>query len=225
MLVSFTLNPNYVPTTLCKTYPSIYECVRIKVPKNKKEPYWTWQEYFPKQDINLLQNINRRNTLLRHNHIVAVPRQNFGALFFSPLSLTIPDREKQVVVDLNVMAWGAYDNGNLIRWGVANGGSKICVDSKKPLCKTPVGEWKVLEKRGTVSRSKLYPLDCADKKRCGFPMLWMVRFHLNGSGIHSSKWISGFNGSHSCIRILLRDARWINKEFTEIGTKIIIKDY
>ena len=225
MLVSFTLNSNYVPTTLCKNYPTVYECIKIKVPKKKKEPYFTWEEYFLKQDIDLLQNINRRNTLLRHNHIIAVPRHDYGALFFSPMPQTVEDKEKQVIVNLNMMAWGAYKNGRLVRWGVANGGSKICVDSKKPLCKTPVGEWKVLEKRGFVSRSKLYPLDCADKKLCGFKMLWYIKFFGNGSGIHGARWVHGANLSHSCVRVLPKSARWLNKEFTEIGTKIIIKDY
>src|SRR3990167_1331171 len=52
-------------------------------------------------------------------------------------------REKVVVVDPSVHAWGAYDaNGNLLRAGLATAGANWCADIGRS-CRTSVGSFRV----------------------------------------------------------------------------------
>lgn len=214
---------------LCKEQPDVYECIKIKVPRGNKKQYYTWEELYPNGNTrHLLQNINRRNTLIWTGHFIARPKKSLSLdnLSFSPL----PDtneyiNEKSVVVDLSVLAWGAYEKGRLIRWGVANGGSKICSDTKLYRCKTPPGEWNILYLKGPVTRSKLYPIECKNHLECGFPMLYMSQFRPSGEGLHGAKWVPGRNASHGCVRVLPKDAWWLNKKFLSVGTKVIVRDY
>jgi hypothetical protein len=216
---------------LCKEQSEIYTCTKINIPKNKKEPYYTWNEMFPNAKENhLLRNINRRNSLLRKGHFVARPRKMAEELTFSPMPFLTMTFTKHIVVDLNVLAWGAYENGVLVRWGAANGGSKICTDApkgtRKQMCKTPVGVYPIHGKRGAVSRSKKYPLDCKDKSICGFPMRYMLLFDpKSGSGLHGAKYVHGGNRSHGCVRLFADDSAWLSKYFAVVGMDIVIKWY
>lgn len=208
---------------LCR-FPEKFDCVRIKVPRNRKLKYYMWQELFPKNQLRTAMALNRRNTLIWHNHLVAIPR-SYNYMDYAPfpaMSYIIYDH---IVVDLNVLAWGAYRYGRLINWGPANGGSKRCKETGLMRCKTHPGAHQILRLYGPRKRSDLYPVNCMNKKICGHLMPYYMPFHRDGTGLHGDKWLTGKNMSHGCVRLLRKDARWLNKNFARIGTEIIIRNY
>lgn len=193
----------------------------------------TWLD-FAEKDITLargLKKINRRDTTIWKNQVVAVPwplYQLKDELAFAPfpekMHKYIPN--KTIIVDLKNLAWGAYDEiGNLVRWSLGNGGSKRCTDTGLMTCKTPVGEFTVTRKGNYFTRSKLYPINCMNKNECGFRMYWYVGFGPLGEGLHGANSIPGRNVSHGCVRTLREDALWINM-WSEVGkTKVVVLDY
>ena len=218
---------------LCREQPQTYMCVKIKIPRKEKIQYRGWADMFPDAAMRrIVMRINRRNTLLWNGHTVALPRDfNPDLLAYSPFPRERVGIELRfVVVDLNVLAWGAYEyvtpkRARLIKWGPANGGSKICKESRKPKCKSPVGMKRILVLGKAGKRSDLYPLDCANKRKCGHPMPHYMRLVASGEGIHGDKHLVGWNASHGCIRILAEDAKWLNKEFAYIGMPVLVENY
>ena len=207
---------------LCKKYSDLYTCVKFR--KNKQQ-YVTWAEIFSEDSRrNEIQRINRRDTLVWINHCIAIPVN--GTI--SPLPLSQLDnryQEKTIVIDLKQLAWGAYQYGKLINWGLANGGIGRCKETGLVQCKTPVGIWKILKKDGAVIKSSLYPVECKDKKVCGHTMFWRLKFKLDGSSLHGDKNLPGANISHGCVRLPKQDAKFINTKFAELGTTVVVLPY
>jgi len=228
-LVSTTIEPNRLKrcrqdfsTNLCRNHPNQYKCMMFR---KGNRPYLTWEELFGDGLAKVaLQKINRRNTIVWRNHCLAMP---FDFKTVVPPLPRFDDRYqgKVVVVDLRQLAWAAYQQGRLVMWGTANGGSKICKETGKPGCKTSVGIFSVLHIAGAGKKSDQYPIDCVDKKKCGHPMPYFMKFKSSGEGLHGNKWLVGRNASHGCIRISVDDARFLGKEFAFIGMPIIISEY
>jgi lipoprotein-anchoring transpeptidase ErfK/SrfK len=134
--------------------------------------------------------------------------------------------DKQIVVDLNKMQWTAVQDGQVIKTGEAIGGSERCTDNRRRSCKSPIGTFQIKDKQGWGYRSHKYPLDCADKSKCGARMY--MAMHLNtkaGEALHGSDMMVGRNESHGCIRLHKEDALWLSKNFVEIGTTVVILPY
>jgi lipoprotein-anchoring transpeptidase ErfK/SrfK len=217
---------------LCEENPDRYDCSKLKIPKKRKIKYLTWNQAATcltgsHTNAKILIAINRRNTLIWHNHIIATPKnRNETYMDHSPFRKVVDIKERNyIVVDLNKLAWAAYDNGNLINWGPANGGSKRCKETGLLKCKTHTGVYFVLRLDKVGKRSDLYPVDCKDKKKCGHEMPYFMPFHPDGSGVHGDRWLVGRNASHGCVRLIKEDAKWINKKFAYVGMPIIIMDY
>lgn len=210
----------------CSLYPDKYRCVKFY---KDGQPYVTWDEVFKtigERAKVMVQKINRRNTLIWRNHCIALPyNMSKNEMDFSPFSLINNNNKKFIIVDLGILAWGAYRDGKLVKWGIANGGIGKCKETGKNTCKTPIGEWEILEKKGPFSRSTLYPIDCGNKNVCGHPVFYIMKFHASAASIHGDKNIPGSNISHGCVRVLKQDAKWLSQEFAEIGTKVIILPY
>ncbi|MDB5228857.1 MAG: protein containing ykud domain [Bacteroidota bacterium] len=101
---------------------------------------------------------------------------------------TIP---KLIVIEQRVQAFGAYENGKLVRWGPASTGRKA-----KP---TPTG----LLYTNYKAKLKISTID-GDWK-----MPWYFNIqNKSGIGMHQFL-LPGYAASHSCIRLLERDAFWI----------------
>lgn len=215
----------------CTADRSPYVCVNIK--SNKE--YFRWEEIeTDKETMEFLQQINRRNTIVWKHHCIAVPPSWIAGVPFKNWDfkemIGMPEtndnyKEKVIIVDLKNLAWGAYENSKLVKWGTANGGRGICKENGKLKCKTPIGEWKVISKSGKVTKSGLYPVECSDKKSCGHPMFWKMQFVSDGTSFHGDRNVPGANISHGCVRMFKRDAEWLNKQFVDIGTKIVILPY
>jgi len=226
LYTSFSIaSPSDWAIKLCKDQPSRYDCARYRV--RRKPPHITWSEMFSNAYLTkIMIAINRRNTLIWNNHILAMPK-NWSESYINhaPFLHNVEQYDKHIVVDLKQLAWAAYDQGKLIDWGPANGGMKRCKETGLMKCKTHTGLHFVLRLDGPGKKSDLYPPECEDKKKCGHPMPYYMPFHRDGTGLHGNKWLTGRNSSHGCVRLLKEDARWLNKEFVEVGTPVMVLDY
>lgn len=127
--------------------------------------------------------------------------------------------QKTFVFDPNQHRWYAYDNGQLVRSGIASGGKGYCADSGRR-CKTPSGTFSVIDKGGPGCKSTRYPLPNG-----GAPMPYCM-FFTKYYAVHGSNQVSGTaNLSHGCVRVQNEAARWLSQNFMTIGTKVIVKPY
>lgn len=125
---------------------------------------------------------------------------------------------KMFVFDPKKLRWFAYYKGNLINTGRASGGRFYCPDIKRG-CKTPVGVFRIGHKGGSDCKSSKYPIGKGNA-----PMPWCMFFH-GGYAIHGSWQVPGYNASHGCIRVPPPDARWLNQNFLNAGTTVVVKGY
>jgi hypothetical protein len=204
-------------TLLCVNNPNLYDCRIVKPGQN-------WWSFTP--EIHLIQSVNRRNTRLQVGQVVAVPIAGNDLRTYSPFEKR-SNHKNTLIIDLNVFAWAYYnDAGGLDTWGAATGGSKICTDTHLKKCTTPIGTWKMLRKGGIITRSKLYPLECEDKIKCGAKMYHYIQFSPDGAGIHGSDHgLSGQNISHGCVRVFKFDAKLLNNSLINEKSTIIVKEY
>ncbi|CAN5195156.1 hypothetical protein BH10PSE19_BH10PSE19_06000 [soil metagenome] len=138
----------------------------------------------------------------------------------SPFSSQInTSGEKVVIFSPKAKAWAAYDReGDLVRWGRASGGSDWCNDIHRP-CHTPAGVFRVYSIGDKSCISNRFPLP-----KGGAPMPECM--HFNGPyALHGSNDVPNHNASHGCVRLPVHDAKWLNHNFVNIGTKVIVKPY
>lgn len=178
----------------------------------------TWESEYPDEvEREIVMKVNRMNTPLRAGLTIAVPSEMSGKTImdFSPFAGRIdPPGEKLLIFDPRLYAFAAYDpEGKLVRWGPAVGG--------RPGYWTPVGTFEVYSKGGPDCRSRQYPPGC-EGKGCT-PMPWCMTFRY-GNAFHAGE-LPGRHQSHGCVRLFLDDARWLNREFVEIGTRVVVKPY
>jgi hypothetical protein len=115
-------------------------------------------------------------------------------LAYSPFPFSVENSSeipKLVVFSYPIQAYGVYEFGKLVKWGPTSLGSK-----KYP---TPTGlfftNWKGEEVQSTVDDE------------------WILRWNFNienteGIGWHQYE-LPGYPASHSCLRLLEADAKWL----------------
>lgn len=211
--------PIYYGPGLC-AYPQ-YQCVKISAGES-------WVKLFPDENQrDLVQRINRSYNTLYPGKVIVVPRNlsQVTLLELAPFSHTINDHEKQVIVDQDKLAWAAYDaNGQLVKWGPIASGRDKCPDSANS-CRTLTGIYRVFSKENEKCKSDIFPIG-----KGGAKMPYCMYFH-KGFALHGSDDIPGFRASHGCIRMFVRDAKWLNEEFVEtsndkndnMGTKVVVR--
>jgi hypothetical protein len=155
---------------------------------------------FTPAQIDLLEMLNRRD----REHLVRVDPPVPGLvvpdawsddpLAYSPFPATWPGAEseaKAIVVHQPLQAFGAYENGQLVRWGPVSTGRK-----ETP---TPDGAfnltWRARSRRSTDNQD------------------WLLEWYFNfvnerGVSFHLFD-LPGYPASHACVRLLLRDAQWL----------------
>jgi hypothetical protein len=143
----------------------------------------------------LLAKINRLDLkrVSRRASLVA-PTRPVNVLDCSPFPGVVPEASswpKLVLVSLRVQAFGAYESGQLVRWGPTSTGVK-----KQP---TPAS----LYFTGGKSRRKISTLNGT------WVMPWYVNLHTSmGVAFHQYA-MPGRPFSHGCIRLLKDDAVWM----------------
>lgn len=124
-----------------------------------------------------------------------------------------------LVFDPRRHTYEAINNqGKVVRTGRASGGANYCRDIKRG-CRTPVGSFSIIGKRGASCRSSRYPVG-----KGGAPMPYCM-FFSKYYAIHGSYDVPNHNASHGCIRVKPNDARWLYSNFIHIGTKVKVKPY
>ena len=133
-----------------------------------------------------LQHVSNGDTLI-------VPDKT-DSLLLSPFPPTVPAARaisKLLLVSLRVQAFGAYDHGQLTRWGPTSTGRR-----DKP---TPAGiyytNWKSKERKSTIDDD------------------WVLKWAVNldseeGIALHEYG-LPGRPASHSCVRLGEEDATWM----------------
>jgi len=209
----------YYGTGLCNQ-PQ-FECIKVQRGDS-------WNSLFPdERQRDLVQRINRSYNSLWLGKVIAIPKnlKQLSLLDLSPFPKKIDSDEKQIIVDQDKLAWGAYDDqGQLINWGPISSGRDKCSDSNKA-CRTMSGIFRMFSKENSRCSSDVFPVG-----RGGAPMPYCMYFH-KGFAMHGAGDIPGYRASHGCVRMFVRDAKWLNEEFVEIsteendqkGTKVIVR--
>lgn len=179
-----------------------------------------WKDIWPDDEKrHLVMKLNRMNSGMIAGMTVVVPNDldHTTLLDLSPFPKEIPATgEKMIQANLSILAWGAYDaNGKLLNWGPAAGGKDFCPDIQMQ-CRTVAGEFKIQRKGDAKCKSHTFPID-----KPGAPMPYCMFFH-GGYALHGSNEVPGYNASHGCVRLWVDDAKWLNQEFVDIGTKVIV---
>jgi hypothetical protein len=151
---------------------------------------------FDADQIALLEKLNRTDAahLARLKHLIVPNRWDLDQLAYSPMPQTVPglsSQPKALVVDLSAQVFGAYESGNLVRWGPVSSG-----DSRH---QTPPGlyylNWKARIRISSENDS------------------WVMPWYFNistkrGFGFHQYT-LPGKPASHGCVRLLVPDAKWV----------------
>ena len=151
---------------------------------------------FGESQIVLLEKLNRadRGHLVRLKLLILPSQWDLDQLAYSPLPHSVSRfvvTPKALVVDLSTQLFGAYEFGNLVRWGPVSSG-----DRHHP---TPPG---------------LYHLNWNARIRISsehheWVMPWFFNFSSKiGLGLHHYT-LPGRPASHGCIRLLRPDAKWL----------------
>ncbi len=127
---------------------------------------------------------------------------------------------KVFVFDPKATAWAAYDaQGNRVQTGSASGGKDFCEDIGRG-CRTITGTYRVYSKKGEDCTSSLYPIETGGGARMPYCM------HFSGGySIHAAYEVPNYNASHGCVRVLPSAAKWLNEDFIDVGTTVVVKPY
>jgi lipoprotein-anchoring transpeptidase ErfK/SrfK len=141
-----------------------------------------------------IMKLNRQDRKhIRKGDTLIIPVEMAPEIEFSPFPKEIPalaNVPKLMFISQRVQAVAAYENGELVRWMPTNTGKKAT--------QTPTGlkhtNWRSKKRNSTVDNS------------------WVLEwyFNLTNDGVSLHKYdLPGYPASHSCIRLLEHDAKWI----------------
>lgn len=199
-----------------KKYYGFHLCDKAEFSCQKYQKGHTWQTLYPNEfHREMIKKLNRANVPLHHRPYHVRPNNIHSTRFFDlsplPRSTNIYN-EKHIIVDLSQQAFAAYDaKGNKLRWGPISGGKNYCPDIGRS-CRTIIGDFRVYRKGGPGCKSIKYD---------NAPMPYCMFFH-KGFAMHGAK-LPGHHASHGCVRMFNDDAYWLNKNFVDIGTRVIIR--
>ena len=131
---------------------------------------------------------------VREGEMLMIPEVLNDDLVISPLPSSvekIQEIQKILLVSRRVQAFAGYEGGRQVRWGPASTGKKATP--------TPAGlyhtNWKARERASTVNGEWILP--------------WYFNLaNFGGISFHQYE-LPGYPASHSCIRLLESDAKWI----------------
>lgn len=151
---------------------------------------------FSSTEITTIISLNRidKNTLQKADSLIIPNKLDGDFLAYSAFPYTIEklfDIPKIAIFSYPIQAYGLYEYGELVKWGPSSLGSEVN--------KTPIGlfftNWKGEEVQSTVDDE------------------WILRWNFNientdGVGWHQYQ-LPGYPASHSCLRLLEHDAKWL----------------
>lgn len=146
-------------------------------------------------ELLVIQKINRLDRAhFRQGYVLLVPSDLSRTANISPFPLklaSVTEIKKILFVNRRIQAFGIYESGELVRWGPTSTGKK-----KTP---TPPGlyytNWKKELTHSTIDN--------------GWELPWNVNIaNFEGISLHQFD-LPGYPASHSCVRLLQEDAKWI----------------
>jgi lipoprotein-anchoring transpeptidase ErfK/SrfK len=171
--------------------PSRFQVVTLQGQKSIKE----LEERLGADVFSLMLKINRLDRKhLRSGASLVIPDASADVATVSPLPLKLEAARsitKLIVVSRQAQAFGAYEFGELVRWGPTSTGKKSTP--------TPAGlyhtNWKAKETRSSVNQSWILP--------------WCFNIdNIKGLAFHKFD-LPGYPASHGCVRLLEEDAKWL----------------
>lgn len=192
-----------------------YRCKKVKANQ-------TWASLFPNYDTReVIMRLNRTNVALGYLSWIVLPQKmkNIDYMTLSPMPLyRKPVGHKVILVNLSMFAFGAYnEEGTLEYWGPATSGATTCPGGDDS-CRTVTGRYAVYRKQGADCISHTYPRETNG----GASMPYCMHFY-KGFAIHGSTLAGFYNHSQGCVRLFYDDAKWLNTEFADIGTEVIVQ--
>src|SRR6218665_2904997 len=169
-------------------YPWVYKNSDSVSQKNKKE--FTGKALYTILALNRLDraNIGAADTLV----VPAKIEEDF--LRYSPFPghvTTLENVKKFVFFSYPIQGFGVYEYGNLVKWGPTSMGKK----AKKNKTGLMFANWKKEVAISTVSDE------------------WKLRWNVNVANFDGIGWhqyaLPGYPASHSCLRMLEEDAKWM----------------
>jgi lipoprotein-anchoring transpeptidase ErfK/SrfK len=156
----------------------------------------TLKKRYSAAQLGVLEKLNRRDLehLVRLDEMIVPVEWRDDELAYAPLPLEwawAADKPKTLIVDQPSQLFGAYEHGQLVRWGPISSGRK-----ETP---TPAGA---------------YALTWRSRKRVStdndqWVLEWYFNF-INARGISFHQFdLPGLPASHACVRLLQRDAMWL----------------
>ena len=166
-------------------------------PKNKKDSAMAvFNEKYSKDEQFVILALNRLDQKNKWRaDTLAIPEKIESDIMpYTPFPVrldSLQDVKKIAFFSYDIHAYGLYENGNLVKWGPSSLGKKA-TPTKKGLMFT---NWK---KEVAISTSNSE---------------WKLRWNFNihntaGIGWHQYD-LPGFHASHSCLRLLEEDAKWM----------------
>ncbi|MBQ0117008.1 MAG: L,D-transpeptidase [Flavobacterium sp.] len=151
---------------------------------------------FTPQELTTLVSLNGRDksTIFQADSVIVPDKFEEDFLVYSPFPYqvtSLKDVNKIALFSYAIQAYALYENGNLVKWGPTSMGSK------KHL--TPTGlfftNWK------------------GEEIQSSFDDEWVLKWNFNienkeGIGWHQYA-LPGYPASHSCLRLLEQDAKWM----------------
>ncbi len=153
------------------------------------------EEAVGKEDVDTVLRINRIDErFLAQNMTLTIPTDMSDYMALSPFPGTIPliqSVPKLLFISQEMQAFGAYENGVLVRWGPVSSGKKSTPTPSKLF----FANWKGKEVISTANDE------------------WILKWNFNldnfnGIGMHLYE-MPGHPASHSCVRLLEADALFL----------------
>lgn len=178
----------------------------------------SWHSLFKSdRDRLIVKKVNRYSDFLRPGMVIAVPDNMSSDADLSPMPLSIPSpNEQMVIISKKYQAWAAYTSeGKQVRWGPVSLGKEKCSGNED--CSTPSGMYRANYKSGKNCYSKSYP-KLIDGTGGGAAMPYCIQFY-KGYFIHAGAPLPGYASTHGCVNLFWNDAKWLNEVFIQTKTK------
>jgi hypothetical protein len=187
-------------------YYVVKENTRLQARLNYYTQAGIWQGNFDDlKNEALLQLINRNDlsSIVKGDTLILPSRLDLDVRSYSPFAWRYEGAkniDKLIVLDKSSQAFGAYERGELVRWGRMNTGNNPA--------KTPEGRFNVNWK-AEVGISSISPgLRNPKKSDEMWEMRWIMNIHAE-RGIHIHQMDMEGLASHGCIRVHEGNAHWL----------------
>lgn len=171
----------------------------IIFPKDKKlrdSLYADFEKKYSAKDRYTILALNRLDSKFKRSaDTLVIPAQIDSTLMaYSPFPIqldVLSKVKKFVIFSYPIQAYGVYSNGNLVKWGPTSMGKKTAQTTRG----LTFANWK-----------KKLAISTVDSE-------WKLPYNFNihnsgGIGWHQYD-LPGYPASHSCLRLLMKDAQWL----------------